>query len=146
MITKSSMRPVGVTALSIFFLLGSIICFIASLSLAFPNSFLEPMWRINPHGHRGLVTLGSWAMLLLSIVGVFCVAAAVGLWRGHRWGRRIAIALIAMNLVGDVINALLGTEPRAVIGIPIALALLLYLISKRVTRFFDLLADDDAGR
>jgi hypothetical protein len=32
----------------------------------------------------------------------------------------------------------------AIIGIPIAVALLLYLLSKRVTRFFDLLANDDA--
>jgi hypothetical protein len=140
------MRPIGVTALSVFFLLGSIICFVASLSLVLPNSFLEPMWRINPHGHKGLVILSPWAVLLLSIVGVFCAAAAVGLWRGHRWGHRIAIALIAINLVGDAINTLLGTEPRAIIGIPIALALLLYLISKRVTRFFNLLANDDAGR
>jgi len=146
MIAKRSMRPAGVTVLSIFFLLGSIICFSASLSLAFPNGFLEPIWRINPHGHKGLVTLGTWAILLLSIVGVFCAAAAVGLWRGHRWGHRIAIALVVINLVGDVINTLLGTELRAIIGIPIAVALLLYLLSKRVTRYFDLLANDDAGR
>ncbi len=94
------------------------------------------MWRLNPHGREGLATLGHWAILLLSTVGVFCAAAAVGLWRGHRWGYRIAVALIAINLAADIINTLLGTEPRAIVGVPIALAILLYLASKRVRLFF----------
>lgn len=136
MTAKTSVRPVGVTALSVFFLLGSIICFIASLSSAFPNSFLEPIWRLNQRGHEGLVAIGHWAIVLLSSVCVFCAAAAIGLWRGDRWGHRIAIALIAINLVGDVINTLLGTEPRAIVGVPIALGMLIYLASKRVRRFF----------
>jgi hypothetical protein len=37
-------RPLGITALSIFFLIGSLISFIAGFSLLRPGSFLEPMW------------------------------------------------------------------------------------------------------
>jgi hypothetical protein len=133
---KTRPRPYGVIALGVFFFLGAIICLIASLSLAFPNSFMQPMWRLNPRGHEGLVAIGRWAVLLLSTVGVFCAAAAIGLWRGNRWGHGIAIALIAINLIADVINTLLGTEPRAIVGVPIAVAILWYLLSKRVRAFY----------
>ena len=96
---------------------------------------MQPIWRVNPHGHAGLVAIGDWAVLLLSTVGVFCAAAAIGLWRGNRWGHGIAIALIAINLIANVINTFLETEPRAIVGVPIAAAILWYLLTKRVRAF-----------
>ena len=36
-------RPAGVTALSIFFLAGALICLVAVVALLFPNSFLSPV-------------------------------------------------------------------------------------------------------
>ncbi|MGH9904878.1 MAG: hypothetical protein ACRD8U_04735 [Pyrinomonadaceae bacterium] len=94
------------------------------------------MWRLNPRAHENLSKLGYWAVLLLSAVSVFCAAGAIGLWRGAKWGHWVAVALIAINLIGDVINVLLGTEPRAIVGVPIAAATLAYLLSKTVRDFF----------
>jgi hypothetical protein len=37
---------------------------------------------------------------------------------------------------------MLGTEPRAVIGVPVALAILLYLVSRRVRNYFAQAKDD----
>ena len=74
---------------------------------------------------------------MMSTVSMLCAAAAIGLWRGSRWGYRLAVGLILTNLLGNVINVVLGTEPRAIVGVPIAAALLAYLIfSKRVRDFF----------
>lgn len=129
-------RPLGITALSIFFLFGTAASFIASVSLLFPGSFLEPVWRLNPRAHEGFVGMGVWAIVLMCAVCVACASAAIGLWRGSRWGYWLAVALLAINLLGDVANVLLGTEPRATVGIPIALAILAYMMSKRVRRFF----------
>ena len=128
--------PAGVTALSIFFMAGSIICLIASVSLLLPNSFIEPIWRLNPRARAGFMTMGRWAIVLLFTIGISCASAAIGLWRGNRYGYRFAVALIAINLTGDIINTLLGIEPRAIVGIPIALAILLYLMSRRVRIYF----------
>ncbi len=125
-------RPCGITALIIFFLAGTLISFVAGLSLLFPAAIFEPMWRINPRGHDGLVRIGLWGVALLFATSISCAAAAIGLWRRVRWGHVTAVALIAINLLSDIANAVLGTEPRAIIGVPIALALLLYLLSKRV--------------
>jgi len=41
-----------------------------------------------------------------------------------------------MRLVGHAVNALVGPEPRAAVGIPIAGAIILYLTTRRVRRFF----------
>ena len=52
-------------------------------------------------------------------------------------GYWLAVGLILTNLLGSAINFVLGTEPRALVGIPIAAALLMYLIlSKKVGAFF----------
>jgi hypothetical protein len=136
MTTASEARPVGVTALSSFFWAGAIISFIAAVSLLFPGSLLEPMWRLNPRARQGFAGIGGWAILLMGVVSVACAIAAAGLWRGARWGYWFALVLLVINLIGDTTNVLLGTEPRAAVGIPIVLAILVFLLSRRVRKFF----------
>jgi hypothetical protein len=135
-VTDSETRPIGVTALSIFFLFGAAASFLSFVSLLFPGSFLEPMWQLNPRARENFTSMGMWAIVLMSAVCVACVSAAVGLWRGTRWGYWLAVALLAINLLGDIANVVLGTEPKAAIGIPIVLAILAFLMSRRVRRFF----------
>jgi len=135
MIALSLKRPLGITALSVFFMTGALISFTAGFSLLIPG-FLDPLWRMNPRGHEGLLRIGVWAVTLLFAASASCAAAAVGLWRGARWGHIVAIALVAINLLSDVANSILGTEPKAIVGVPIALALLFYLMSRRIRNFF----------
>ncbi|HEV3455662.1 MAG TPA: hypothetical protein VHG32_03840 [Thermoanaerobaculia bacterium] len=129
-------RPGGVSALGIFFAAGAAISLVSAAALLFPGSVLEPMWRLNPRARAAFVSMGPWAPVLLAIVAVACAAAARGLWSGRRWGRRLATTLIAINLIGDAANAVSGTEPRALVGIPIAGLLLLFLSTNRVRSFF----------
>lgn len=137
MSTESQRRPWGITALSLFFLAGAAISLTASISSLLSNSFLESMWRLNPRAHENLSSLGLWAVVILTPVSIFCAAAGIGLWRGSRWGYWLAIGLMVTNLLGDVTNVVLGTEPRAIVGVPIAAAILVYLImSKKVREFF----------
>jgi len=82
----NSFRPHLVTALSVFFWIGAAISLTASVSLFQPDSFLEPMWRLNIRAHRNLSGLGLWAVVLLSVVSALCAAVALGLWRGSKWG------------------------------------------------------------
>jgi hypothetical protein len=136
MLVESETRPIGITALSVFFLFGATMSFVASVSLLFPGSFLEPMWQLNPRAREGFAGIGAWAVVLMCALCIACASAAVGLWRGARWGYRLAVALLAINLLGDIVNVVLRTEPRAVIGIPIVVAIFTFLMSKRVRRFF----------
>ena len=66
-----------------------------------------------------------------------CGTAAFGLWRGRLWGYRVATGLLIVNLVGDIANVALGTEPRAIVGIPIVALLLFYLSRPGVRTYFE---------
>lgn len=123
-------RSTIVTAFVAFFALGACIAFVAAVALLTPGGFLEPIWRLNPRAQIAFASLGGWSIVLMSGVSALCLSAAVGLWRRKRWGYYLAIAILIINLIGDTTNVLLGTERRAVIGIPVAL-ILLWLLSRR---------------
>ena len=131
-----SQRPKGLTALGAFFIFGAAMSFTAGVGLLFPNGPLEPMWRLNPRAREGFGRMGLWAVVLMFAVCIACSFAAAGLWRGAVWGHRLAIGVLVLNLLGDAINALSGLEPRAALGVPIAGALVAYLVSDSVRAFF----------
>jgi uncharacterized membrane protein (DUF2068 family) len=120
----------------VFFALACGISLTSAVALSFPGGFLEPMWRLNPRARSALGGTGVWAVVLMLSVSAACGAASLGLWRRRRWGHALALSLVAINLGGDVMNVLLGTEPRAAVGIPIAGALLAYLASRGVRDHF----------
>jgi hypothetical protein len=140
--TNSKTRPVGITLLSIFFSFGALISFTVFISVLFPGSFLEPLWRLNPQAREAFASVGVWAVVLMFAVCVSCSLAARGLWRGARWGYLLALTLLVFNMIGDVANVILGTEPGTIVGVPIVVAILTYLMSRRVRRFFKRMKDE----
>lgn len=129
-------RSLGITLLSGFFLFGFVMCLLTVLALSFPGGLLEPMWRLNPEAQRALQTMGAAALVLMSVVGLACLLTAIGVALRREWGRRLAIALLTVNLLGDAIGAVVRRDPRTLIGLPIAGALVLYLMSRRVREEF----------
>jgi hypothetical protein len=129
-------RPGGVTALSLFFAAGAVISLVAGLSLLFPAGALEGLWRLNPQARQALGSLDGWAVPLFAAVSVACALSAWGLWFGLRWGHRLALAVLCVNLLGDTLNATLGSDRRAAIGLPLAGAMVLYLLGRRRRQYF----------
>lgn len=129
-------RPIGVAILIVFFAAGAVISMTAATSLFFPGSFLEPMWRINPRGREAFATMGPAALLLLPCVSVACALASIGLRRGRRWGYFLAAGILSVNLLGDLLNFAFGTEPRAIIGVPIVILIFIYLSRPKIKNLF----------
>jgi uncharacterized membrane protein (DUF2068 family) len=125
-----------VFVLSIFFALGSVIAGLTAIALLSPGGTLEPMWRLNPQAHVAFLGMGSWAIVLMLVISAACALSAVGLWIRARWGHRLALFLLAVNLVGDATNAIARGDPRTLIGFPIAGALVVYLLNPRVRSGF----------
>ena len=126
-------RPrLGLVLLSAFFALGAMIALLTAIALWAPGSVLEPMWRLNPQAHVAFQAMGPSAILLMVGVTGACALSAVGLWMRARWGQRLAVALLAVNLIGDATNALVRGDLRTLIGLPIAAALIAYLLSPGV--------------
>lgn len=116
--------------LVIFFAAGAVICLVALLALAFPGGFLEPIWRLKPEARIEFQRIGVWSIALMGVVGAACGLAAVGLVRKAEWGRRLAIGILTVNLVGDTLNAIFRRDPITLIGLPIGGLLIGYLIRK----------------
>src|SRR6185295_19556079 len=133
---SSPHRPPGVTALAGLFAFGTLASGLSVVSLLNPGGPLEPVWRLNPRAHEAFSRMGGWAPLLLGAVCLACAASAYGFFRGRRWGFRLGVTLLLVNLTGDLINAALGIEPRAVVGVPIVALILWYLSSRKVKAFF----------
>jgi apolipoprotein N-acyltransferase len=123
-------RPVGITLLVIFFAAGSLICLMTMLALAFPGGFLEPIWQVKPEALAQFQQIGNWSVALMAVVGVACGLAALGLAKNAEWGRRLAIGILTINLIGDSLNALLRHDPRTLIGLPIGGLMILYLMKR----------------
>ena len=134
--TPSRDRSLIITALISLFVIGTIASFVSIASLSFPGSFLDPIWRLNPHAHERLIRLGSWAIVLMSVVCIACVCAVIGLHLRQLWGYWLAVGMLGANLVGDLTAVVTGREPKAIVGVPIALVVLIYLMRRRVRSLF----------
>ena len=118
----------GMKVLVAFFAFGATACAVTVAALLTPGGGLEMVWRLNPEAQLGFQKIGTpLSVLLMLVVGTACGWAAVGLARKKKWGRRLAIGILAVNLVGDSVSAMLRHDPRTLIGLPIGGAMIAYL-------------------
>jgi hypothetical protein len=120
-----------VIVLSFFFVFGATMSGLTFLMLLLSGSALDVLWRLNPRAHEGLSVMGWPALLLMGTVSLACITAAIGLWRCTRWGLWTALAILALNLLGDSANVLFTGDKRALIGLPIGGVMIWYLIENR---------------
>src|SRR5437763_6168381 len=123
---------IGVRLLAVFFVFGASMCLLTIVLLLFPGSALDSLWRLNPDAHAAFQSLGKISILVMAIVGAACASAAVGLAKNRRWGVNLALTILAVNLVGDLINAFARGALRTLIGLPIGGAMIVYLLRARV--------------
>src|SRR5437870_12167680 len=119
-----SRPPAGLVALSGFFALGTVVAGVSCVALLTPGRAWEPMWRLNPAARVAFGGMGFWAVALMFTVAAACALSARGLWIRATWGRRLALILLVVNLVGDATNAFIRSDPRTLIGLPIGGALI----------------------
>jgi hypothetical protein len=48
-----------------------------------------------------------------------------------RWGRRLAIGVLTVNLIGDSFNALFMRDAKTLIGLPIGGLMIFYLVKAK---------------
>lgn len=114
------------------FAIGTCASLTSAISLLFPGSFLEPIWRANPRAHEAFSHFTGWAIVLMGIVCIACLSTVIGLWKQRWWGYWLAVLMLISNLIGDLINVISGAERRAIIGVPVALLILVYLLRRNI--------------
>lgn len=123
--------PIGIRLLAMFFVFGASMCLLTIALLLFPGTALDSLWRLNPEARAAFQSLGKISIALMVVVGAACASAAIGLVRDRRWGRNLAVVILAVNLGGDLINVFARGDLRPLIGVPIAAALIIYLLRAR---------------
>jgi hypothetical protein len=114
--------------LAAFFAFGALMCALVLALLLFPGSPLDSVWRLNPEARLAFRSLGNWSLLLMLAVGIACLFAAIGLWRGTVWGTRVALTILSINIIGDIVNALFRHDYRALIGLPVGAIIIFFLV------------------
>jgi hypothetical protein len=114
--------------LAVFFAFGATMCALTVGLLLFPGSPFDALWRLNPDARPALQSLGNWSFVLMLAVGTGCFVASIGLWRGAVWGTRVAVIILSVNILADVINAVLRHDYRALIGLPIGVVMIFFLL------------------
>ncbi|HZW93325.1 MAG TPA: hypothetical protein VFF64_10280 [Candidatus Eremiobacteraceae bacterium] len=117
----------GFVPVGIFLFFGAVMASLAGSTLIWRGTFLDRIWILNPGAYRQLASFGRTIGILFLMLGVILALAAAG-WLRHRlWGWRLAVIIIATQVLGDLVSAFRGDILRGGVGVAIAGALLLYL-------------------
>ncbi len=132
----ASRPPATLVVFSVFFAFGAAMSGMSALLLVRPGTSLDRIWMLNLDARAQLTSLGPWGILLMAAVCAACALAAIGVWGRAQWGRRLAIGILLTSLAGDVVSAIVRSDPRPLIGVAVAGAMIAYLLSRGARREF----------
>jgi len=134
--TSDAPKPSGLAAVGIFLFFGATMASLAAITLLWRGTSLDRIWSLNPVAYRQLAPLGRGVGGLFLLLGLALAAAGIGWFRRRLWGWSVAVAIIAIQIVGDFINCIRGDWLHGGIGVVIAGALLLFLLRPTVNKAF----------
>lgn len=137
MSTRSTTLPPGFAAVGIFLLFGALMASLAGATLVWRGTPLDRIWSLNPRAYKQLAPLGKIVGIPFLLLAAALFASCVGWFKLRVWGWRLAVAIIATQACGDLVNAFLGHFLEGIAGVAIAGALLFYLVRPNVKRAFE---------
>lgn len=133
----SEKRPAGFLPIGIFFFFGATMATYAAITLAIPGTILDAAWKLNPEGHAQLASLGRIMAVPFLVLAAALFVAGLGWFRRRRWGWVLGVALIAINLTGDIFNLVFrGELLKGAVGVAVAGLLLTYMTRASVRNYF----------
>ena len=124
-----------------FLLFGATMATLAGITLLFPGTILDPVWKLNPVASEQLHQLGPVVAVAFLALGAVLIVTAIGWMKRRFWAWALAVVIIASQVVGDLGNAIRGQYLQGAVGVLIAGALLLYLLQPKVRTAFPRTSD-----
>jgi hypothetical protein len=124
------------TAIGIFLLFGAIMASLAGTTLLWRGTPLDRMWVLNVRAYNQLTPLGRAIGIPFLLLGVALFTAGVGWIKLRRWGWNLAVAIIAIQITGDLVSMVKGQALRGGAGIAFAGALLFFMTRRSVREAF----------
>ena len=129
-------KPRGFTAIGVFLFFGAVMASLAASTLLRRGTPLDRLWSLNPTAYNELAPLGGIVGILFLVLASTLITAGIGWFRRRLWGWRLAVVIIATQVIGDVVNCVRGDWLRGGTGAIIAGALLLFLLQPRIRASF----------
>src|SRR5260370_6775914 len=103
--SRTGGSPRGKTVMGIFLLFGAVMASVAGATLLWRGTALDRMWTLNPRAYKELAPLGKVVGIPFLMLGVLLAVACVGWFKRRLWGWRLAVGIIAVQVLGDLVNA-----------------------------------------
>jgi hypothetical protein len=124
------------TAVGVFLLFGAIMASLAGTTLVWQGSALDRIWILTPHAHTELVPFGKAVGIPFLLLAATLALAGMGWFKRRRWGWALAVAVIATQVLGNLVNIWMAHYLEGGLGVVIAGTLLLYLVRADVKSVF----------
>ena len=122
--------------MGIFLFFGAIMASLVATTLLWRGTVLDRLWALNPIAYKQLAPLGSMVGVFFLLLGAALTTAGIGWFRRRVWGWRLAVVIIATQVLGDVVNCVRGDLLRGGTGVIIAGALLMFLLQSKIKATF----------
>jgi hypothetical protein len=124
-----------VVVVGVFLLVAAAFALTVLVTLLAPGTLLDDLWAMKAGSREQFVGMGAGGIALLLALAVVLVPTGIGLLRRWRWTRWVAVALLAANVVPDLVQGFAGKPEIFVPIVPVA-AILVYLVLPVVGRTF----------
>ncbi len=101
---------------------------LAGTTLVWRGTKLDRVWALNSPAYQRLAPFGKTIGVPFLFLSAILLLASIGWFSRRRWAWRLAVAIIATQVVGDLVSVILGDFVRGGVGFIIAGALLFYLL------------------
>jgi hypothetical protein len=126
----------GMLAMGVFLFFGASMALLAGVTLSWPGTVLDGIWRLNPNAYRQLAPLGRLVGVGFLFLSIVMFIAGTCWFKRRIWGWWLAVVILATQCMGDSINAFKGHGFEGAFGATVAGALIFYLFRPNVRRVF----------
>lgn len=134
---ETRVAAAGFTVVGVFLCFGAAMTALAAVTLLWPGTPLDRMWTLNRVAHSQLfprrLIFGPMFVLLSSAF----TCATIGWFQCRRWGWRLAVTIICIQVPVDLGNVIRGDWLQGIIGVLLAAALLVYMRRPELRNRFD---------
>lgn len=109
---------------------------LAAITLLWRGTPLDRLWVLNQTAYKRLVPMGRSVGILFLLLSGALTTAGIGWFRRRPWGWRLAVVIIATQVVGDLVNCVRGDLLPGGTGVIVAGALLLFLWRPKIRDSF----------
>ena len=122
--------------MGVFLFFGAVMACLAATTLLWRGTTLDRVWALNPTAYAQLTPRGKGAGILFLFLSAALASAGIGWFRHLLWGWRLSVVIIAVQILGDVVNCIKGDFFRGGTGLIVASTVMFYLLRPNTRAVF----------